>query len=798
MMSICRWVSVSRFSFVIVLCFVAPPLHAQCNETVMNVSFETGSAQGWLVATGATDGAQCSSWFGGISANEGSCFLGSAASWGTKSGTVYQRLCVEAGIELTASAWSVCYYSAGAAAEQTPYTQIGIDPAGGTDPATAVWSTERVAQNPWDVSYEEQTVSTVAEADEVTLFLRMEHRAAIEWNITTFDSITICAAGLPQPPGNVAVVLSQDQNTATVTWEIDPCASYETLEIQRSVNSLGEEGFVTLDELGLTDVLFVDDDVPAGLVKYRLVATHPDGTVVSDAFSVQKGPPYAINSGGGEFLGSDGKLWGPANAFRVPSTVAAYLARASDSGVTDIKYTEDDDLYGTALWADGDLEYWFPVPNGDYVVRILLCEVDPGRAEGRSFDVEVEGELVRTEVSPRALIGEDFAAADLLVNASVFDGQLDLRLKRREGESFPIVSGIAVEEGRLPALSDLTCFLTEEGVELTWSLPDDGGLTGIEIHRNKQLIAELPETAVDYTDTDASGLLAIRYEVLGISSFGALGPVCTAGGGAPYRVNAGGPEVVDPDTTEVWQADAGFDTSENSKAAGPTEGVIVGSNNPMYKTERWNDADFSYRFPVTPGFYDVVLHFSEFVFSDPCPAQQRVFNARVQNELVLENLNILEEVGFLTAHVVEIRGVEVSEEVGAASYLNTVFEKIPDDGFGPCGVGDSYENPKLSGIEVLPAVVDTPHFVRGDGNADGEVNITDGIFVLNFLFLGGPSPPCPEASDANDDGEVNITDGIYVLNFLFLGGPAPPDPGTSCGPDPVGSPDLGCDTYESC
>lgn len=89
-------------------------------------------------------------------------------------------------------------------------------------------------------------------------------------------------------------------------------------------------------------------------------------------------------------------------------------------------------------------------------------------------------------------------------------------------------------------------------------------------------------------------------------------------------------------------------------------------------------------------------------------------------------------------------------------------------------------------------------FVRGDADASGEVNITDAIFSLNFLFLGGPEPPCLEASDADDDGQVNITDGIYVLNFLFLGGPGPADPGAGCGPDPAGSPDLGCATYPSC
>ena len=97
-----------------------------------------------------------------------------------------------------------------------------------------------------------------------------------------------------------------------------------------------------------------------------------------------------------------------------------------------------------------------------------------------------------------------------------------------------------------------------------------------------------------------------------------------------------------------------------------------------------------------------------------------------------------------------------------------------------------------------------PRFHRGDPNDDGQLNITDGIFVLNFLFLGGPEPTCAESADANNDGGVNITDGIFLLNFLFLGGPAPAAPGPpeeACGEDPdaAGSPgDLGCASYTKC
>ncbi len=84
-----------------------------------------------------------------------------------------------------------------------------------------------------------------------------------------------------------------------------------------------------------------------------------------------------------------------------------------------------------------------------------------------------------------------------------------------------------------------------------------------------------------------------------------------------------------------------------------------------------------------------------------------------------------------------------------------------------------------AGEEDRPDPVRTP-FVRGDTNADGDINVTDGIFVLNFLFLGGQEPSCRASIDTNNDGGENITDGVYVLNFLFLGGPDIPPP-NSCG-----------------
>jgi hypothetical protein len=94
-----------------------------------------------------------------------------------------------------------------------------------------------------------------------------------------------------------------------------------------------------------------------------------------------------------------------------------------------------------------------------------------------------------------------------------------------------------------------------------------------------------------------------------------------------------------------------------------------------------------------------------------------------------------------------------------------------------------------------------PVFFRGDADNNGRLELTDGVFILNFLFTGGAAPTCSDAADADDSGLVQLTDGIVVLGYLFLGGPAPslpgpPGLGAPCGPD-VGV-ELGCVQYSHC
>lgn len=64
-------------------------------------------------------------------------------------------------------------------------------------------------------------------------------------------------------------------------------------------------------------------------------------------------------------------------------------------------------------------------------------------------------------------------------------------------------------------------------------------------------------------------------------------------------------------------------------------------------------------------------------------------------------------------------------------------------------------------------------FVPGDVTGDMEVTINDVVYILNYLFIGGPAPNIFRSGDANGDEEINITDVIYLINYLFVGGPPP-------------------------
>jgi hypothetical protein len=65
------------------------------------------------------------------------------------------------------------------------------------------------------------------------------------------------------------------------------------------------------------------------------------------------------------------------------------------------------------------------------------------------------------------------------------------------------------------------------------------------------------------------------------------------------------------------------------------------------------------------------------------------------------------------------------------------------------------------------------HFIRGDVSGDGQIDASDVVYLINYLFIGGPPPVPLTAGDATCNGVVDAGDVVYLLNYLFVNGPSP-------------------------
>lgn len=72
-----------------------------------------------------------------------------------------------------------------------------------------------------------------------------------------------------------------------------------------------------------------------------------------------------------------------------------------------------------------------------------------------------------------------------------------------------------------------------------------------------------------------------------------------------------------------------------------------------------------------------------------------------------------------------------------------------------------------------PITVTVNDFICGDANADQLANITDAVYLIDYVFNQGPEPQPLEAGDTNCDDLANVTDAVYLIDYVFNQGPAP-------------------------
>lgn len=76
---------------------------------------------------------------------------------------------------------------------------------------------------------------------------------------------------------------------------------------------------------------------------------------------------------------------------------------------------------------------------------------------------------------------------------------------------------------------------------------------------------------------------------------------------------------------------------------------------------------------------------------------------------------------------------------------------------------------------IVVEEVPLPYFC-GDADASGGVDIDDVVFLIAYIFSGGPEPFPYENGDADCSGGIDIDDVVYLISYIFAGGPAPCDP----------------------
>jgi hypothetical protein len=61
----------------------------------------------------------------------------------------------------------------------------------------------------------------------------------------------------------------------------------------------------------------------------------------------------------------------------------------------------------------------------------------------------------------------------------------------------------------------------------------------------------------------------------------------------------------------------------------------------------------------------------------------------------------------------------------------------------------------------------------GDADGDGNENIADAVFIINWIFKGGPAPPDMNESNMNCIGGTDVSDAVLMIEFIFKGGEEP-------------------------
>lgn len=82
---------------------------------------------------------------------------------------------------------------------------------------------------------------------------------------------------------------------------------------------------------------------------------------------------------------------------------------------------------------------------------------------------------------------------------------------------------------------------------------------------------------------------------------------------------------------------------------------------------------------------------------------------------------------------------------------------------------------KFAGYAEVMVIPDTAEYICGDANNDLAINVSDAVYIINYVFIGGNPPNPLAAGDPNCDATCNVSDAVWIINYVFVGGNVPCD-----------------------
>jgi hypothetical protein len=188
----------------------------------------------------------------------------------------------------------------------------------------------------------------------------------------------------------------------------------------------------------------------------------------------------------------------------------------------------------------------------------------------------------------------------------------------------------------------------------------------------------------------------------------------------PIRVVCGGSAYSDS-KGQMWMADTGYNDGTVSKNSDTIKGTTDAT---LYHFGRYNaqaSNPLTYTFPLPGGTYHVNLYFAE-----TSPGQShvggRIFNVKMQDEMVFQNLDVYAEAGAYTALV---KSADITATSGE---IKIEFDNV-------------VQNPKINAIEIIQtasAPTMKLSFLYSDGSpVIGALNYK---LTSTLLSFGGNAP----------------------------------------------------------